>query len=223
MAWRRPGFPGQLTTVAGLLARCFLLFGMVRIALVDLGQSLALTGLLVGTTAPLLALPIIPLTGLAVARFGPEPGFRFLPAACSGDRAGLGACRNAGLALASGGGEPCQNGGVERDLCLHPLSAALVVRGRAPGQQLRHALWRRQSGRRYRLVGVLPADKWDVHRGEQRCAIKMPLLACEVSREACRLKAKRDGLYATEHGRAGRRHSPSQPGPAMRGQKRMVA
>lgn len=75
--WRQVGFPANLAAVGLLLASCFLLFGMARVALVDLGYPLEDIGLLVGTTAPLLALPVIPLAGLAVGRFGKVPVLAF--------------------------------------------------------------------------------------------------------------------------------------------------
>lgn len=72
-AWRQKGFPAHLAAISFLFASFFMLFGMARIALIDLGYGLEDVGLLVGTTSPLLSLPIIPLIGLAATRFGRAP------------------------------------------------------------------------------------------------------------------------------------------------------
>lgn len=59
-----------MLTVGLVLASFFLLFGMARIALVDIGLSLEEVGILVGVTAPLISLPVFPIVGLGVKHFG---------------------------------------------------------------------------------------------------------------------------------------------------------
>ncbi len=66
----RPRFLVRLFTAACLLASCFLLFGLNRVALVDLGVPLERVGWIVGLAAPLVTLPVIALTGGAAIRFG---------------------------------------------------------------------------------------------------------------------------------------------------------
>lgn len=69
-AWRQKGFPGHLICLGILLASLFLLFGMARIALVDIGYSLEEVGVLVGITAPLLSLAVFPVVGFTTGRIG---------------------------------------------------------------------------------------------------------------------------------------------------------
>ncbi|EIM73538.1 major facilitator superfamily protein [Nitratireductor aquibiodomus RA22] len=67
---RRPVFLRRLVSIAAFLAACFLLFGLNRVALVDIGVPLETVGWLVGTVAPLMGLPVIALSGALARRIG---------------------------------------------------------------------------------------------------------------------------------------------------------